>query len=90
MSITYKVAEYIIKHGKVNPLDIEEEFKMPFFGCVKIIQELEKLKIISPIESIKAKQITTSPRRVLITDLDKVKLLLTEVVEPEILKSNKK
>lgn len=94
MSITYKVAEYIIKQGKVNALDIADHIddhidtSYSWERAVDAIKTLEKVGVISPVEKGVSKLMTTVPRQILIKDLERVKQLLIEVKEPEILKGN--
>lgn len=46
----------------------------------KIIKPFERAGIISPVIGYKAKQITTKPREVLITDIDTAKQLINDYI----------
>ena len=84
MSITYKVAEYIINQGKVNALDIAAHLDIPYSWerAVDAIKTLEKVGVIGRVEKGPSKLMTTVPRQILITDLERIKQLLIEVKEP--------
>ena len=83
MNITLKVAEYILQQGKVNLQDISNYFGFSWKETINHFSVLRKIGMVSDFDYIPGKQIRTGARKILITNIDKIKLLLTEVVEPE-------
>ena len=84
MSITLKVAEYIIKQGKVNHAAIIKEIEGVdnYNRSAEIIDELERCGIVGKFNGYELREIK-------ITDIEKVKQLLIEVNEPEEVKAEK-
>lgn len=73
MNTAIKVAEYILQHGKINMTAIVKE--VPDVGNynrgAEILEDLEEAGIISAFNG-------HSPRKILITDINKIKELLTK------------
>lgn len=81
MKTIEKVAAHIISNGKVNMNRIVKEVDDVgnYNRAAEIIDDLEKFGIIGSFNGYQ-------PREVLIKDIEKAKILLTEVSEPEIIK----
>lgn len=80
MSLKIKVAEHIINHGGVNMTKIVKEVEGvdDYNRAAEIIEDLERAGIISPFDDKKSKQISMSPRKVLVTDINYAKKLLNQ------------
>lgn len=76
----HKAAKIIVDTGYASLSMIQREVQLIHSEACEVMEELERVGIVGPFKG-------NGPREVLIKDIEKAKILLTEVNDPQIIKA---